>query len=76
MEHWGKWEAGKNIPLRWCTPPPLDKYSTEVVYPPLWINIPPRWCTPPPHVDKYSTELLCTPLLHKYSTKVVYPPSG
>ena len=49
MEHWGKWEAGKNIPLRWCTPPPLDRYSTEVVPP------------PPPPVDKYSTEVVPPP---------------
>ena len=39
----------------------------------MWINIPLRWCTPP-HVDKYSTQLVCTPLLDKHSTEVVYNP--
>ena len=85
----------KNIPLVY--PPHVEKYSTEVVHPPpmwiniplswcappFWINIPLRWCTPPP-LDKYSTEVVCTPLriniplrwctpppLDKYSTEVV-----
>ena len=47
MGHWGKCEAGKNIPLRWCTPPRVDKYSIEVVY--------------PDPVEKYSTEVVYPP---------------
>ena len=43
----------------YTTPPPMDKYSTEVVY------------TPPP-LDNYSIEVVYTPPLDKYFIEVVY----
>ena len=50
------------IPLRWCSPLPLAKYSNELV-------------NPRPPLNKYYTEVVYTPPLHKCCTEVVYTPS-